>query len=245
MVVLVAIETADLMFAVDSVPAVLAVSDKTFIIYSTNAFAILGLRALYFLLAGMLEKFHYLGKGLAFILAFIGVKMIISEWYHIPIGISLGVIAVALAASIVWSMLTPPGRGRRPAKAGGAHFPGRTGKDPRRAGRVPKGHRQRHLRRRSALPRKPAAPRPAVRRVPQIAPRPSSSACVAGAAFAWCSWGLVGGRGRSNGHPPSSHRQPDPGNAPIKFSNPPLGRWIVPASWWVQARQISLACTRR
>ena len=75
--VVVAIEAADLVFAVDSVPAVLAVSDDPFIVYSSNAFAILGLRALYFLLAGLLEKFHYLSKGLAIILAFIGVKLVL------------------------------------------------------------------------------------------------------------------------------------------------------------------------
>ena len=80
---MVAIEAADLIFAVDSVPAVLAVSDNTFIIYSSNAFAILGLRALYFLLAGMLKKFHYLGKGLAFILAFIGVKLFLQAGHKV------------------------------------------------------------------------------------------------------------------------------------------------------------------
>ena len=73
--VVVAIEAADLMFAVDSVPAVLAVSDDAFIVYSSNAFAILGLRALYFMLSGMLERFHHLGKALAFILAFVGAKL--------------------------------------------------------------------------------------------------------------------------------------------------------------------------
>jgi len=81
--VVVAIEAADLVFAVDSVPAVLAVSDNTFIIYASNAFAILGLRALYFLLAGMLKKFHYLGKGLAFILAFIGVKLFLQAGHKV------------------------------------------------------------------------------------------------------------------------------------------------------------------
>lgn len=107
-IVLVAVETADVLFAFDSVPAALAVTDKTFLVYSANAFAILGLRSLFFLLSGLLARFHRLGTGLAFILAFIGVKMIISEWYHMPIGISLGVIGVVLAASIVWSMLTEP-----------------------------------------------------------------------------------------------------------------------------------------
>jgi len=114
--VVAAIEAADLIFAVDSVPAVLAVSDNTFIIYSSNAFAILGLRALYFLLSGMLEKFHYLGKGLAFILAFIGVKLILQASHkmidpaipEIPSLVSLAVILVVLAVSIGWSLLAPP-----------------------------------------------------------------------------------------------------------------------------------------
>jgi tellurite resistance protein TerC len=113
--VVVAIEAADLIFAVDSVPAVLAVSDNTFIIYSSNAFAILGLRALYFLLAGMLKKFHYLGKGLAFILAFIGVKLFLQAGHkvinpaipEIPSLVSLGVIVVALTVAIVMSLLRP------------------------------------------------------------------------------------------------------------------------------------------
>ena len=113
--VVVAIEAADLVFAVDSVPAVLAVSDNTFIIYASNAFAILGLRALYFLLAGMLKKFHYLGKGLAFILAFIGVKLFLQAGHkvistsipEIPSLVSLGVIVLALTVSIVASLRNP------------------------------------------------------------------------------------------------------------------------------------------
>ena len=111
----VAIEAADLIFAVDSVPAVLAVSDNTFIIYSSNAFAILGLRALYFLLAGMLKKFHYLGRGLAFILAFIGVKLFLQAGHkvistsipEIPSLVSLGVIILALTISIIASLRNP------------------------------------------------------------------------------------------------------------------------------------------
>ena len=113
--VVVAIEAADLVFAVDSVPAVLAVSDNTFIIYSSNAFAILGLRALYFLLAGLLKKFHHLGKGLAFILAFIGVKLFLQAGHkvisssipEIPSLISLGVIILALTVAIVASRRNP------------------------------------------------------------------------------------------------------------------------------------------
>ena len=89
--VLVVIETTDVIFAVDSIPAILAVSRDTFIVFSSNAFAILGLRALYFLLADLRDKFDYLQTGLAVILAFVGVKMIIADWYHIPTCLSLRV----------------------------------------------------------------------------------------------------------------------------------------------------------
>lgn len=102
--VLVVIETSDVIFAVDSIPAILAVSRDTFIVFSSNAFAILGLRALYFLLADLRDKFDYLQPGLAVILAFVGVKMIVSEWYHIPTPLSLGVIAVVLTIAIVASV---------------------------------------------------------------------------------------------------------------------------------------------
>jgi tellurite resistance protein TerC len=114
--VVVAIEAADLVFAVDSVPAVLAVSNNAFIVYSSNAFAILGLRALYFLLSGLLEKFHYLSKGLAIILAFIGVKLVLQASHkvidgaipEIPSLLSLGVIVTVLGASIGLSLVRPP-----------------------------------------------------------------------------------------------------------------------------------------
>lgn len=113
--VVVAIEAADVVFAVDSVPAVLAVSDDAFIVYSSNAFAILGLRALYFLLAGLLEKFHYLSKGLALILGFIGVKLVLQAAHQtistsvpeIPSLASLAVIVAVLTASIVLSLRHP------------------------------------------------------------------------------------------------------------------------------------------
>ena len=103
-VVLVLVETTDVVFAVDSVPAILAVSREPFIVFSSNAFAILGLRALYFLLAGMAGRFRYLNIGLGFILGFVGVKMLITEWYHPPMWLSLGVIATALAVSITLSL---------------------------------------------------------------------------------------------------------------------------------------------
>jgi tellurite resistance protein TerC len=102
--VLVVIETSDVIFAVDSIPAILAVSRHTFIVFSSNAFAILGLRALYFLLADLRDKFDYLQPGLAVILAFVGVKMILAEWYHIPTFASLAVIASVLAVAIVASI---------------------------------------------------------------------------------------------------------------------------------------------
>ena len=102
--VLIVIETSDVVFAVDSIPAILAVSREQFIVFSSNAFAILGLRALYFLLADLRDRFRYLQQGLAVILAFVGVKMIIAEWYHIETFVSLGVIALVLTVSIWLSM---------------------------------------------------------------------------------------------------------------------------------------------
>ncbi len=109
--VLVLIETTDVIFAVDSVPAVLAVSREQFIVFASNAFAILGLRALYFLLADAHSRFHYLQLGLAIILVYVGIKMIISNWYHIPTPLSLGFIALVLVVSIVASIRRDDGGG--------------------------------------------------------------------------------------------------------------------------------------
>ena len=106
-VVLVVIETTDIVFAVDSVPAVLAISRDPFIVFSSNAFAILGLRALFFALSGMMQAFHYLHYGLAAILSFIGVKMILSGWYKIPTGYALGFIALSLLLSSLASVFWP------------------------------------------------------------------------------------------------------------------------------------------
>jgi tellurite resistance protein TerC len=106
--VLLLVELTDVIFAVDSVPAVLAISHEQFIVFSSNAFAILGLRALYFLLADMHSRFTYLQQGLAIILAFVGVKMIIHDWYHIPTGVSLLVIGLILAASVGFSLKATP-----------------------------------------------------------------------------------------------------------------------------------------
>ncbi|MDQ0945886.1 TerC family protein [Streptomyces sp. V1I1] len=128
--VVAAIEAADLIFAVDSVPAVLAVSDDAFIVYTSNAFAILGLRALYFLLAGLLDRFHYLSKGIALILAFIGVKLILQATHktinssipEIPSPVSLAIIVTVLAVSVALSIrrpIQPAAEGTAPAGRNG------------------------------------------------------------------------------------------------------------------------------
>jgi tellurite resistance protein TerC len=102
--VLVLVDIADIIFAVDSIPAIFAVTRDPFIVYTSNVFAILGLRSLYFLLAGVMDKFEYLKVGLAAILIFVGTKMTIVEWYAIPSGVSLAVVGALLAASIVASL---------------------------------------------------------------------------------------------------------------------------------------------
>ena len=102
--VLILIETTDVVFAVDSIPAVLAVSREPFIVFSSNAFAILGLRALYFLLAGMADRFRYLRYGLAAILGFVGVKMLLTDLIHVPSWTSLVVISVVLTVTVVASL---------------------------------------------------------------------------------------------------------------------------------------------
>ena len=106
-VVLVLIETTDLLFAVDSIPAVIAISDNPFIIYTSNVFAILGLRTLYFALAGLVNIFHYLNLGMSIILMFIGAKMMLSDVYKIPIGLALSVVVGILAISVAASLLLP------------------------------------------------------------------------------------------------------------------------------------------
>jgi tellurite resistance protein TerC len=105
LVVLVIIETTDVVFAVDSIPAILSITHDPFIVYTSNVFAILGLRALYFALAGLMKLFEYLHYGLGAILAFVGVKMLLADIYKVPIGIALGVIAGILALSILFSVL--------------------------------------------------------------------------------------------------------------------------------------------
>ena len=111
LLVLLTIELTDLVFAVDSIPAVLAVTRDPFVVYTSNIFAILGLRSLYFLLAKMMDRFHHLKTGLAVVLAFVGVKMCIADWVHIPVQYSLLVIASVLAGSVVASLAWPAERG--------------------------------------------------------------------------------------------------------------------------------------
>lgn len=108
LLVLVVVEATDLVFAVDSIPAIFAVTRDPFIVYTSNIFAILGLRSLYFLLAASIGKFRYLKTGLGSVLLFVGVKMLLGEHYPIPIGISLAVVGTILAISVVASILSPP-----------------------------------------------------------------------------------------------------------------------------------------
>lgn len=110
-VVLLAVEGTDLIFAVDSIPAILAITTDPFIVYTSNVFAILGLRALYFVLASVLDLFHYLRYGLGCVLAFVGVKMLLADTYEIPIGVSLGVTAGLLGLSVAASLLFPRRQG--------------------------------------------------------------------------------------------------------------------------------------
>ncbi|MDQ1703586.1 MAG: tellurite resistance protein TerC [Frankiaceae bacterium] len=118
--VLVVVGTTDVVFAVDSIPAIFAITTETFIVFTSNAFAVLGLLATYFLLAGMMNRFTYLNYGLAAVLAFVGVKMLLvdppfTDWaMHLPIGLSLGVIAVCIGLSVGASLVRAP-RDARPA----------------------------------------------------------------------------------------------------------------------------------
>ncbi|AHE66287.1 integral membrane protein, TerC family [Legionella oakridgensis ATCC 33761 = DSM 21215] len=107
LLVLVLIETSDLIFALDSIPAIFAVTEDPFIILTSNIFAILGLRALYFLLANMVERFYLLKYGLAFILVFIGSKMLIAYWVNIPVLIALSVVVMTLVTCMVLSIFFP------------------------------------------------------------------------------------------------------------------------------------------
>jgi tellurite resistance protein TerC len=112
---LVLVATFDVVFAVDSIPAIFAVTREPFIVYAANAFSLLGLAALYFVLANMLGRFRYLNVGLAVVLVFVGIKMTISDFYKVPIGLSLAVIVLTLGAAVAASMLRPIRAGEQPA----------------------------------------------------------------------------------------------------------------------------------
>jgi len=116
MVVLVVVESTDIIFAVDSIPAILAVTTDPFIVYTSNMFAILGLRSLYFALAAIMKLFHHLHYGLSVILVFVGVKMLLSDLHKIPVGVALGVIVSVLFFSVVASLIWPK-------KGHGTHHP--------------------------------------------------------------------------------------------------------------------------
>lgn len=106
-VVLLVVETTDVLFAVDSIPAVLAITRDAFIVYTSNVFAIMGLRSMYFALAGLIEMFRYLHYGLAVVLMFVGVKMIGSNYLHLPTWVALGVVVVVLGVAVAASILNP------------------------------------------------------------------------------------------------------------------------------------------
>jgi TerC family integral membrane protein len=107
LVVLLVVETTDVLFAVDSIPAILAITLNAFIVYTSNVFAILGLRSMYFALAGMMEMFDYLHYGLSLVLVFVGAKMLVSHYYQIPTEVALGVVVAVLGVSVVASVLFP------------------------------------------------------------------------------------------------------------------------------------------
>lgn len=108
MLALILVETSDVMFAIDSIPAIFAVTKDPFIVYTSNVFAICGLRSLYFALAGLMDKFRYLKSSLVFLLAYIGVKMMLTHVFHIPHEVSLAIIGGILAVGIIASLIAPP-----------------------------------------------------------------------------------------------------------------------------------------
>jgi tellurite resistance protein TerC len=108
LIVLIVVETTDLVFAFDSIPAIFAITTDPFIVYTSNVFAILGLRAMYFALAGVMDRFHYLKFGLSMVLVFIGAKMLLEEFIHIDTLVSLGVVALILTISVIVSLMRPP-----------------------------------------------------------------------------------------------------------------------------------------
>jgi tellurite resistance protein TerC len=108
--VLVTVEATDVVFATDSIPAIFGITQDPFIVYTSNVCAILGLRSMYFLLAAVVTRFAYLGTGLGIVLVFIGIKMLVSGFYVIPIGWSLGIVAAILAGATLLSLIAPPGK---------------------------------------------------------------------------------------------------------------------------------------
>ncbi len=115
LLVLVIVEWSDLVFAIDSIPAIFAITRDPFLVYSSNVFAILGLRALFFVLAGMMDKFAYLKPGVALILIFVGLKMALSPWIHLPTLVSLGVVILTLTAAVLLSLRRSAREARQPA----------------------------------------------------------------------------------------------------------------------------------
>jgi tellurite resistance protein TerC len=115
LLVLIIVEWSDLVFAIDSIPAIFAITRDPFLVYSSNVFAILGLRALFFVLAGMMDKFVYLKPGVAIILVFVGLKMTLSHWLHIPTLLSLVVIVLTLVAAVLLSLRRIAREERQPA----------------------------------------------------------------------------------------------------------------------------------
>jgi tellurite resistance protein TerC len=118
LLVLVLVEATDLIFAIDSIPAIFGITRDPFLVFTSNIFAVMGLRSLFFLLASVVTKFHLLKYGLAVILTFVGTKMLIESWVHIPILLSLGIVVVVLAASIVASLVWPQARPKSAGKTG-------------------------------------------------------------------------------------------------------------------------------
>ncbi|MGH7481075.1 MAG: TerC family protein [Longimicrobiales bacterium] len=107
LIVVVVVEATDVVFAIDSIPAIFGITRDPFIVYTSNVFAILGLRSLYFALAGMLDRFHYLSRALAVVLIFVGVKMLISDYWHMPTWLALGFVLAVLSGAVVLSLLRP------------------------------------------------------------------------------------------------------------------------------------------
>jgi tellurite resistance protein TerC len=122
LLVLILVEFVDLVFAADSIPAIFAVTTDPFLVYTSNVFAILGLRSMYFLLSGIVHKFVYLKYGLSVILTFVGIKMVIVDFYHVPILLSLAVIVATLAISIAVSLMFPPKEPPQPHTRTGSIF---------------------------------------------------------------------------------------------------------------------------